>query len=67
MSSVMVTLASMEEGDLRRRRSTVGSIETNETSHTTRLEVAVTTLCDFVRSCLVTATTMTRTKFFGRY
>ena len=41
----MVSLASVAEGDLR-RRSTVGSMDTNEISHTKRLEVAVTTLCD---------------------
>ena len=31
---------------LRRRRRTAGSMESEETSHTKRLEVAVTTLCD---------------------
>ena len=41
----MVSLASVAEVDLR-RRSTVGSMDTNEISHTKRLEVAVTTLCD---------------------
>ena len=40
-----MSLASVVEGDLR-RRSTAGSMDASEISHTKRLAVAVTTLCD---------------------
>ena len=54
LSRVTVSPASVAVGDFKSMRSTVGSMESKEMSHTNRLEVAVTMFCDFKRSSLET-------------